>query len=400
MMRMFNKVVLVLLVLVLSGCSLGVLDPKGSIGHAERNLIFLATGLMLLVVVPTNCLVLWFAWKYRASNKAAIYAPKWDHSVKIEWVIWGIPIVIVAILTGFIWVSTHALDPYKSLKLEGKPLRVEVVSMRWKWLFIYPEEGIATVNELVIPKDREVAFHITSSDTMNSFFIPQLGSQIYSMTGMRTKLHLVANEVGNYKGFSSNISGAGFAQMHFDTIVKQDEDAFDAWVAIVRQSDKTLTAASYDTLAEPDKPDEHHHYSYYPVTYYGKVTPGLFESKLMVYMAAMAGNKYMDMGGMSMGGMEGQGMDMQGKPMHMQGKPMHMQGKPMHMQGKPMDMQGKSMDMQGKSMDMQGKSMDMQGKPMHMQQGKSTNMAENPMHMEEGGKSMNMKGDYKGAPGR
>ncbi|MEC7285601.1 MAG: ubiquinol oxidase subunit II, partial [Pseudomonadota bacterium] len=262
--------------LTLAGCSGGVLDPKGQVGMDEKNLIILCTILMLIVVVPVIFLTLYFAWKYRASRDFEIYTPKWAHSTKIEAVVWSIPILIVVSLSVITWRSTHALDPYAPLEGQGEHLTVEVVSLNWKWLFIYPEQGIATVNELVFPANKPVAFKITSESTMNSFFIPQLGSQIYSMAGMETKLHLIADEPGTYKGISSNYSGAGFTGMKFNAIATPTEDDFEAWVASVKQSQTSLTSGAYEQLAEPSENN--------PVTYFSKVDNGLFHNIVMKYM--------------------------------------------------------------------------------------------------------------------
>ena len=262
--------------LTLAGCSGGVLDPKGQVGMDEKNLIILCTILMLIVVVPVIFLTLYFAWKYRASRDFEIYTPKWAHSTKIEAVVWSIPILIVVSLSVITWRSTHALDPYAPLEGQGEHLTVEVVSLNWKWLFIYPEQGIATVNELVFPANKPVAFKITSESTMNSFFIPQLGSQIYSMAGMETKLHLIADEPGTYKGISSNYSGAGFTGMKFNAIATPTEDDFEAWVANVKQSQTSLTSGAYKQLAEPSENN--------PVTYFSKVDDGLFHNIVMKYM--------------------------------------------------------------------------------------------------------------------
>ena len=262
--------------LTLAGCSGGVLDPKGQVGMDEKNLIILCTILMLIVVVPVIVLTLYFAWKYRASRDFEIYTPKWAHSTKIEAVVWSIPILIVISLSVITWRSTHALDPYSPLEGQGEHLTVEVVSLNWKWLFIYPEQGIATVNELVFPANKPVAFKITSESTMNSFFIPQLGSQIYSMAGMETKLHLIADEPGTYKGISSNYSGAGFTGMKFNAIATPTEDDFEAWVASVKQSQTSLTPASYEQLAKQSENN--------PVTYYSNVSEGLFHDIVMKYM--------------------------------------------------------------------------------------------------------------------
>lgn len=267
---------LVVAVGLLSGCQGGVLDPRGQVGADEKNLILIATGLMLLVVIPVIVMTLVFAWKYRASNNGAAYEPKWSHSGKIELVVWIIPIIIVVILGSITWATTHSLDPYKPLEQGGEPLQVEVVSLNWKWLFIYPEQNIATVNELVIPAHRQVAFKLTSESVMNSFFIPQLGSQIYTMAAMATRLHLIADEAGTYDGFSANYSGAGFSEMKFKTIAMADEQSFDDWVAQVKEADAELTGSVYQQLTEPSEAD--------PVAYYSSVKPGLFDDIVMKYM--------------------------------------------------------------------------------------------------------------------
>jgi len=263
-------------VLLLSGCEGGVLDPKGQIGVDEKNLILIATALMLIVVIPVIFMTLYFAWKYRAGNTSARYTPKWSHSNRIELVVWLIPCIIIVILGAITWTSTHRLDPYKPLETGQKPLQVEVVSLNWKWLFIYPEQGIATVNELVIPTGVPVSFRLTSESTMNSFFIPQLGSQIYTMAAMATKLHLIADEPGTYQGISANYSGAGFTGMKFDTIATPSAQDFNAWVDKVRSSAETLDDDSYRVLAEPSENEPVHHYA--------SVAPGLFDRILMKYM--------------------------------------------------------------------------------------------------------------------
>ncbi|WP_201276911.1 ubiquinol oxidase subunit II [Microbulbifer sp. ALW1] len=262
-------------VLALAGCDGGVLDPKGQVGVDEKNLIIISTLLMLLVVIPVIVMTLYFAWKYREGREHEIYAPKWAHSAKIEATVWLVPVVIVLILGVITWRSTHSLDPYKPLDHEREPLTVEVVSLNWKWLFIYPEQGIATVNELVIPTDRPVNFKITSESTMNSFFIPQLGSQIYSMAGMETKLHLIANEPGTFEGFSANYSGEGFSGMHFETRAV-DEAAFERWASDMQRGHGTLDNSRYAQLAEPS---ENH-----PVEYFSAVSDGLFHQIMFKYM--------------------------------------------------------------------------------------------------------------------
>ena len=267
-------------VMLLGGCNMEILSPKGDIGAQEKTLLFTATGLMLLVVIPVIIMVLTFAWKYRASNTKADYQPKWAHSTAIEVVVWTIPCVIVAILAVITWRSTHALDPYKPLVSEHKPVTIEVVSLDWKWLFSYPEYDIATVNEIAFPVDVPVNFRITSASVMNSFFIPQLGSQIYSMAGMETKLHLNAREPGTYAGISANYSGAGFSGMRFKAIATSQE-GFDNWVKQAKASGTALTPAVYQELT---KRSEHN-----PVARYASVPPSMFDYILGSTMSKMAG---------------------------------------------------------------------------------------------------------------
>ena len=258
----------------LFGCKLDVLDPAGSIGVAEKALITVSTEAMLIVVVPVIFLTLLFAWRYRASNRAATYRPKWAHSTGIEFVIWVIPGLIIAFLAVLTWNSTHALDPYKPIASDVKPLKVDVVALDWKWLFIYPDLGIASVNQLAFPVGTPVAFNITSDSVMNSFFIPQLGSQVYAMSGMQTQLHLVADRAGDFAGLAANFSGPGFSDMKFRALATP-QDQFDAWVAKVRASSNPLDAHSYESVAAPSEKT--------PVTYFSTVTPKLFESIMAKY---------------------------------------------------------------------------------------------------------------------
>lgn len=262
--------------LLLAGCEGGILDPKGQVGVDEKQLIVVATLLMLIVVVPVILMTLFFAWKYREGRTQEIYAPKWSHSNKIELVVWLIPIIIVVILGVITWRSTHDLDPYKPLVHEKEHIVVEVVSLNWKWLFIYPELGVASVNELAFPTDVPVEFRITSDTTMNSFFIPQLGGQIYSMAGMETQLHLIANEAGQYDGYSANYSGEGFTGMKFKAIATPDEAGFDAWVNKLKQSSDILSPATYPQLAKPSENN--------PVQYFGEVSSGMFHHILHQFM--------------------------------------------------------------------------------------------------------------------
>lgn len=271
--------------LLLSGCNLELMSPMGDIGAQEKSLILIATGLMLLVVVPVIAMTLIFAWRYRASNTKAKYAPKWSHSTAIEVVVWVIPCIIIAILGTITWRTTHELDPYKPLAHEAKPLTIQAVSMDWKWVFIYPEYGVASVNELALPTNVPVHFEITSDSVMNAFFIPQLGSQIYAMAGMETQLHLIANQPGTYAGLSSNYSGAGFSDMHF-TAIATSQQGFEDWINKAKASQLSLDDQTYHALAQPSEK--------VPVTYYTNVKPGLFNAIIGQYMGDMKMDKIGD----------------------------------------------------------------------------------------------------------
>ncbi|MHC8304337.1 ubiquinol oxidase subunit II [Pseudomonas sp. PB3P13] len=254
--------------LLLGGCNMTLLNPTGQVGLEQRNLIITATLLMLLVVVPVIVMTFLFAWKYRATNTKAVYTPKWSHSTKIEIAVWAVPVLIIIALGYVTYVSTHELDPYRPLESDVKPITIEVVSLDWKWVFIYPEQGIATVNKIVFPTNTPVNFKVTSDSVMNSFFIPGLGGQIYAMAGMQTKLHLIANRDAEMEGISANYSGAGFTGMKFKAISTSQEN-FDAWVSEVKKAPKQLEKAEYEALTKPSQNN--------PVELYSSVTPGLFQ---------------------------------------------------------------------------------------------------------------------------
>lgn len=266
-----------LAVFTLSGCSSALMNPKGPIGMAQRDLIITATWLMLIVVIPVFIMIVSFSWRYRASNKRATYAPNWAHSNAIEAVVWLVPIVIIAILGTITWRSTHELDPRRPIISADarKTINVQVIALDWKWLFIYPDYGVASVNELALPVNTPVRFDITSNSVMNSFFIPQLGSQLYSMGGMQNTLHLIAAETGRYPGLSANYSGNGFSGMKFMTLVDEQAD-FDAWIRQAQASSQTLNWASLQTLAETSQN--------HPVSHYATVTPGLYQGILGQFM--------------------------------------------------------------------------------------------------------------------
>jgi len=263
--------------LSLAGCSWDLLDPSGSIGVQTRDLIVLATALMLMVVIPVIILTLVFAWRYREGNTKAEYAPRWSHSTRIEVVVWGIPCVIVALLGIIIWDTTHKLDPFRPIESKVAPLEVDVVALDWKWLFIYPQYGVASLNELPVPVGTPINFRITAESTMNALFIPRLGSMVYAMAGMQTKLHLIADKPGVFDGRSAAYSGAGFSDMHFRTVATSRAE-FDAWIERARASGHTLDEQTYRKLEQPSSKD--------PVTLYAKVDPRLFQGVVDQYMAS------------------------------------------------------------------------------------------------------------------
>ncbi|WP_083748816.1 ubiquinol oxidase subunit II [Pelomonas sp. KK5] len=280
-MKTLRSLMLSLLpVVLLAGCNTVVLNPSGDIASQQAKLVVQSTVLMLLIVVPVIVLTLWFAWKFRASNKAADYRPDWDHSTQLELIIWAAPLLIIIALGALTWISTHTMDPYRGLKridaqrkvaADTKPLVVEVVALDWKWLFIYPEQGIALVNEVAAPVDRPIQFKLTASNVMNAFYVPELAGMVYAMPGMQTQLHAVSNKPGNFEGFSSNYSGAGFSHMKFRFLSLSDAD-FAAWVEKNKAAGGAgqLSRGEYLKLAQPSEKE--------PVRRYASVEPGLYDA--------------------------------------------------------------------------------------------------------------------------
>ena len=229
-----------------------VLNPAGNIGQSERHIMFLALILSLFVIIPVFSLTLFIVLRYRETNHKAKYSPEWDHSRVLETIWWVIPSIIILILSVITWTSSHQLDPAKAISSTNKTLKIQVVALQWKWLFIYPAQHIASVNYLEIPTDTPVEFDITSDAPMNSFWIPQLGGQIYAMPGMSTHLNLMATKIGSYRGLSANISGAGFSGMTFTTrAISGDE--FNTWISSTQKLVTKLTQAEYDLLAQPSQ---------------------------------------------------------------------------------------------------------------------------------------------------
>ena len=262
---------------MLAACDRSVLDPAGDIALQQRDIIYISTALMLLIIVPVIALIIVFAWRYRHTNKDATYDPDFDHSTSLELVIWAAPLLIIICLGALTWWSTHLLDPFRPLNRitaskpvdpKVKPMVIQVVSLDWKWLFIYPEQGVASVNELVMPVDRQVRFELTSTNMMNTFYAPTLAGMIYVMPGMRSTLHAVLNRPGEFKGKSANYSGEGFSHMRFK-LYGVDGRGFDAWVGRVKAGGQSLDTPRYLAL---EKPSER-----VPAMYFGRVDGTLFD---------------------------------------------------------------------------------------------------------------------------
>lgn len=271
-------VVVALVAIYLHHQNVQLLNTKGIVGDRERNLMYFALLLSVIVVVPVFTLTALFAWRYRAGNKKATYSPNLGGSRVAEAVWWLIPLVLITILSVVTWRSSHELDPYKPLASSKKPLTIQVVAMNWKWLFIYPEQNIASVNFVEFPANTPVTFNITADAPMNSFWIPQLGGQVYAMPGMNTQLHLMAAQNGNYPGSSANISGTGFAGMRFTAKAASQSD-FTAWVQAAQRSPSALTVAAYNQLAKPSQNN--------PASFYSSVATSLYDTILMKYMMPM-----------------------------------------------------------------------------------------------------------------
>lgn len=270
---------------LLTGCNMVVLRPSGDIATQQRDLIIVSVALMLLIIVPVIFLTLYFAWKYRYTNTEATYRPDWHHSTRLEVLIWSAPLAIIIALGAVTWASTHQLDPYRPLSRldasrlipeDQKTLTVEVVALDWKWLFFYPELGIATVNELAAPVDVPISFRLTASSVMNTFYVPALAGMIYTMPGMETRLHAVINREGQYDGFSGNYSGDGFSRMRFQFHGMQ-QAAFDQWVEKVKAQGTALSRDAYLTLERPSTAE--------PIRYYGSVDDGLYQAILNLCVA-------------------------------------------------------------------------------------------------------------------
>jgi len=251
-----------------------ILEPKGPVGLQERNLLLFALALSLFVIIPVFSLLFFIAWKYRESNESAKYSPNFDHSRIIETIWWLIPSAMIGVLSVVAWNSSHSLDPYRPLNSKNPQMTIQVVALDWKWLFIYPQQHIASVNLVQFPKDTPIDFQITSDSVMNSFWIPQLGGQIYSMPGMSGQLHLMASQYGSFNGLSANISGAGFSGMTFVARSSSEKD-FESWAHHASQSQNNLSLAAYNNL---DRPSQNN-----PVAYYSSPKDNLYGTILAKY---------------------------------------------------------------------------------------------------------------------
>lgn len=270
---------------LLAGCNMTVMFPSGDVAVQQRNLIVASVALMLLVVLPVIALTFIFAWRYRASNTDAPYDPEFHHSTQLEVVIWTVPLLIIIALGAMTWIGTHTLDPYRPLARIGpdkpvpsdvKPLTVEVVALDWKWLFIYPDYGIASVNEMAAPANVPISFKITSSSVWNTFFVPAMAGMIYAMPGMETKLHAVMNEEGTFNGLSAHYSGSGFSRMTFG-FRSLSQQGFDEWIAKARSAGASLDRQAYLALEKPSEAE--------PVRYFASVENGLYEAILGLCVA-------------------------------------------------------------------------------------------------------------------
>ena len=264
----------------LAGCNSAVMNPSGDVALQQRDLLVDSTLLMLPIIVPVIALTLAFAWHYRQSNRKARYEPEWDHSMRLELVIWAAPLLVIICLGALTWLGTHLLDPYRPIEriargqpipADARPLEVEVVALDWKWLFIYPQYGVASVNELAAPINRPISLRITASSVMNSLYIPEFAGQIYAMPGMETRLNGVLNRVGTSGGFSANYSGAGFSGMRL-TLRSLSAEDFERWVVSARSASETLTRDSYLALEKPSQNE--------PIRQYGAIDAHLYAAIL------------------------------------------------------------------------------------------------------------------------
>ncbi|QCI22303.1 ubiquinol oxidase subunit II [Buchnera aphidicola] len=272
----FKKLSLIIVFFLLNGCDSFLLNSHGSIALEEYSLMLISFLMMLLIIIPVIFMSIYFPLKYHSKNINQVYEPDWSDSKKIEMIVWGIPILIISCLAYLSWNYTHKLDPKRPIPSSTKPIKINVIALDWKWLFIYPDYHIATINEIMFPVNRPVVFQITSNSVMNSFFIPSLGSQIYAMPGMITKLNLIANQSGNYKGISSNYSGRGFSNMKFTVISALNNIMFKNWIKKVKKSSNKLNIEKMLNITSVENKN-------YSIEYFSNVKKDLFKKIVNQY---------------------------------------------------------------------------------------------------------------------
>lgn len=263
------RITIAALALLAAGCNRGILDPVGPVAAQEKQLLINSTAIMLAIIIPTMIATVAFAFWFRRGNKKAVYRPDWEYSGAIELVVWAIPALTIMLLGGITWIGSHDLDPGKPLASKVQPLKVDVVSLDWKWLFIYPDQHIATVNQLVVPAGTPVSFRLTSATVWNVFWVPQMGTMIYTMPRMTTKLNLQADRRGVFQGRSAHFSGDGFPGMQFN-VQSLPPDQFAMWAQGASGQGPALDGRSYAELSKPS--------SYVKPMTYGAVAPGLFDA--------------------------------------------------------------------------------------------------------------------------
>lgn len=290
---------------LVSNAHFAVFEPTGWVASQQKKILIFALILSAIVVTPVFIMLGLFAWKYREGNKKARYDPEWHKNTVLELLWWGIPVLIIVILSGVAWKTSHELDPYREIASKNSTIQVEVVALQWKWLFIYPELGVASVNQLAMPVNHPVSFRLTADAPMSAFWVPQLGSQIYSMNGMASQIHLLATKTGTFKGYNTNINGEGYAKMTFDTVSMSEND-FSTWTKKAAASHKVLTTDTFDTLVAPSYVDS--------PTFYALKESDIFDTIVMKYMhgtmsestkSATKKSEDTDASSHSMDGMEG-----------------------------------------------------------------------------------------------
>ncbi|MBK4765118.1 MAG: ubiquinol oxidase subunit II [Pantoea sp. Brub] len=282
---LINIVLVILSILLVHGCNIALLNPKGQIALEQRSLIITSFAVMLIVVIPAILMSIIFAFKYRESNLKNKYSPNWSHSATIEIIVWIVPICIIFFLSVLSWKSTHKLEPSKPIVTTTiKPIEIDVIALDWKWLFIYPKQRIATINQIVFPVNTPITFKITSNSVMNSFFIPRLGSQMYAMAGMETKLNLIANEPGIFDGISSNFSGSGFSNMKFQAIATKNNQEFQEWILKVKNVKNEINNINdFNKIAIPNENNK--------VEYFSRINPNIFLQVITKFNMHHAKNK-------------------------------------------------------------------------------------------------------------